>query len=385
MKRQANRCIDFRNLDGMDGVGRCTLPRARNSESLSAERIRIDVARRAVERRSGKENERASPCGETFLARVSEAFACANDIRRKMFSRAVMARLQEAGAAQRRAIERCCSGALTGPAGRISRGRGSVTTDRGDRVLEFARVFAKRAPKDVDWNCTNCSSKRSAVSACGRMTVAGVKDSLAWIARGGGPASSGMAGNNGGAASVSEEINRNRRWSSRARGRTARAFALLAGRTSGDSSQASAAPEAEFGDSDAGEFEPESCARRHSRIQRAIRASISTPIHWSAIWRSSFRRFAHRFRRDSSNPSSAVCELVTKYSSGSWSEPMSGLQIERSRRRRDASTSDDARYYSYCHINTLYRNVTARITEQASRESHQAFCGTACGRLGRRG
>jgi hypothetical protein len=103
-----------------------------------------------LEPRSGKENERTFRGSEASPARIAESFACANDIRTKMFSRAVMARLQEAGAAQRRAMERCCSGALTGPAGRISRGRGSVTTDRGDRVLEFARGFAKPAPKDVD-------------------------------------------------------------------------------------------------------------------------------------------------------------------------------------------------------------------------------------------
>jgi len=61
-------------------------------------------------------------------------------------------------------------------------------------------------------------------------------------------------------------------------------------------------------------------AFRFSRIQRAMRDSISASIHSSTSWRSSFRKLAARFIRESSNDSREVLENVTRISSGGWTE-----------------------------------------------------------------
>jgi hypothetical protein len=67
---------------------------------------------------------------------------------------------------------------------------------------------------------------------------------------------------------------------------------------------------------------PDSCSGelRFSRIQWAIRHSISASIHSSTTWRSSFRKLAARFMRESSNDSRDVLENVTRISSDGWTE-----------------------------------------------------------------
>ena len=67
---------------------------------------------------------------------------------------------------------------------------------------------------------------------------------------------------------------------------------------------------------------PDSCGVefRFSRIQRAIRHSISASIQSSTTWRSSFRKLATRFIRESSNDSREVLENVTRMSRRGWTE-----------------------------------------------------------------
>jgi hypothetical protein len=63
-------------------------------------------------------------------------------------------------------------------------------------------------------------------------------------------------------------------------------------------------------------WQASACARRDSKTQRATRAFTSASIHSSMTWRSSLRRLAARFIRESSNDWRPVADEVRKKSSG---------------------------------------------------------------------